>query len=263
MFPEIDLGPFGTLRLMTVMAAAGVAAAFLLIWRDAKKDKKVSPFGEGSPFKEWAYIYPKLIIALFGGYFGALFYDAAFKTAERGVFRLQGIAFYGGFIGAVAAVYLAMVIMPAYTSFTRLEWLNRLTVPFVVFHLFGRIGCFFAGCCYGKTTSGAFGITFPDQPEYGLFRHGEKVIPTQLYEALALVCIAALLVWVFKKHRFMNYLLLYPTFRFFIEFFRGDDRGATGTPFSPAQLTSIALIIIPITYYYVNCKAKQGDKKIV
>ncbi|MDD4125442.1 MAG: prolipoprotein diacylglyceryl transferase, partial [Eubacteriales bacterium] len=88
-----------------------------------------------------------------------------------------------------------------------------------------------------------------------------KVFPTQLYEALALACIAALLFWVLKKHRFMNYLILYPVFRFFIEFLRGDDRGSTGIYLSPAQITSIVLIIIPIVYYIKLIIIRRQEKR--
>ncbi|NCA93188.1 hypothetical protein EOM82_08140 [bacterium] len=256
MFPEIDLGFLGKLRLMTVMAALGIFVMLFLVWKEAKKAEKKSPFNERS------YIFPKLFIAAFGGYFGALVYDAAFNAIEYGYFSLEGISFYGGLICGLITVYVAMLVMPTYTSFTRLEWLDKLTVPFICFHFFGRIGCFLAGCCYGKETDSVFGMYFPDQPEFGVFHHGNKVFPTQLYEVLALACIAALLFWVFKKHRFMNYLILYPVFRFFIEFLRGDDRGSTGIYLSPAQITSIVLIIIPIVYYtlLIMNRHKDGTK---
>ena len=255
MYPEIDLGFLGKLRLMTVMAAIGIIVMLLLVRKETKKVEKASPFREG------AYIFPKLFMAAFGGYFGALLYDAAFHAIEYGYFRLEGISFYGGLIGGVITVYIAMLVMPSYTSFTRLEWLDRLTVPFVCFHFFGRIGCFLSGCCYGKETDSVFGMYFPDQPEFGVFHHGNKVFPTQLYEALALACIAALLFWVLKKHRFMNYLILYPVFRFFIEFLRGDDRGSTGIYLSPAQITSIVLIIIPIVYYIKLIIIRRQEKR--
>jgi phosphatidylglycerol:prolipoprotein diacylglycerol transferase len=243
MFPEIDIGFLGKLRLMTVMAAIGISVMLILVRIETKKAEKSSPFKEGE------YIFPKLMIAAFGGYFGALLYDAAFKVAENGYFRLEGISFYGGLIGGVMTIYIAMLVMPVYTSFTKLEWLDKLTIPFVCFHFFGRIGCFLSGCCYGKETESPLGVYFLDQPEYGVFHHGNRVYPTQLFEVVALAVIAALLLWVLKKHRFMNYLILYPVFRFLIEFLRGDDRGISIFTLSPAQVTSAVIIIIPITFY--------------
>lgn len=243
MFPEIDLGFLGKLRLMTVMAAIGIIVMLLLVRKETKKAERTSLF------KENAYIFPKLAIASFGGYFGALFYDAAFKAAENGYFRLEGISFYGGLIGGVLTLYIVMLVMPAYTSFTKPEWLDKLTIPFVCFHFFGRIGCFLSGCCYGRETESPLGVYFPDQPEYDIFHHGNKVYPTQLFEVIALAVIAALLLWVLKKHRFMNYLILYPVFRFFIEFLRGDDRGVSVFTLSPAQVTSVVIITIPIVFY--------------
>ena len=251
MFPEIDLGIFGKVRLMTIVVVIGTVLMVILVRQAAKQAEK------SSPFKERAYIFPKLYISFFGGYLGALIYDALFHTAEREAFEFQGIAFYGGLIGGIVTLYLTMRFMPAYTSFTFLGWLDMLTVPFVVFHFFGRIGCFLSGCCYGRVTDSVFGLHFPDQPEYGLFHNGEKVFPTQLYEALGLLIIIVLLKWVFRKHRLMNYLILYPTLRFFVEFLRADNRGGYILSLSPAQITSLILIMIPIVYYVIKWKGKR------
>lgn len=228
---------------MTLLSGTGVFVFCFLVWRAAKKAQ------QNSPFKERAYIFPKLAAAFTAGYFGALFYDAVFKAANRGTMEFSGIAFYGGLIGGVAALWLSMAFSPPLTALTKLQWLDALTVPFAVFHFFGRIGCFLSGCCYGKSAGGAFGLHFPDRPAYGVFHGGKALIPTQLYEAAAILCIILLLRFVFVKNKFINYLLFYPAFRFVIEFYRGDYRGAFLAGLSPGQVTSILLFAAASAYY--------------
>lgn len=253
MFPEINLGFLGSLRLYTVMAAAGAAVFCLLVYKEAGRIQKTSPFPEK------AYIFPKLAWSLFGGYFGALFYDAAFKYAQRGALELKGIAFYGGLIGGVITLYLFFVYSPKATSLTASKWFDTLTIPFLAFHFVGRIGCFLSGCCYGKPTDSAFGVSFPDQPKYGVFHYGQKVYPTQLFEAAGIIAIIFLLAFVFKKNRYKLYLIFYSALRFFVEFFRGDDRGVCLFSLSPAQNTSLA-ILLAVVLYSVFRFIKQKSK---
>jgi phosphatidylglycerol:prolipoprotein diacylglycerol transferase len=97
----------------------------------------------------------------------------------------------------------------------------------------GRLGCFAAGCDYGKPTTSFLGVVFTDP-----FSHevagtplGVPLHPTQLYEALATFLIFGILVLCYRYKRydgqiFLLYLALYAAARFLIEFLRGDeDRG--------------------------------------
>jgi phosphatidylglycerol:prolipoprotein diacylglycerol transferase len=132
--------------------------------------------------------------------------------------------FYGGLILAVAL------------SIGYLRW-NRLPVwkfadlfsPSIALGLFfGRIGCFFAGCCYGKETSLAWGIAFTDPNS--LARLNFSLHPTQVYEALGSLSIFFFLDWkrrrkTFEGQIFWLFLLLYSAIRFLIEFLRDDPRG--------------------------------------
>jgi len=114
-----------------------------------------------------------------------------------------------------------------------------LAVPLIALgHFFGRLGCFAAGCCYGKPTSSALGAVFPP----GSLAHLELVRdhlipltaagtpplhPTQLYEALAeLLIFGALLLWSSRKRYhgqlLVLYMLAYPLARAVIELFRAD-----------------------------------------
>jgi prolipoprotein diacylglyceryltransferase len=114
-------------------------------------------------------------------------------------------------------------------------------------HGFGRIGCFLAGCCHGSPTDGPLGVLFQGM--------SEKMLPVQLFEAgfeFALFGVMMIFYPKLKKHFLETYLFSYGVFRFVLEFFRGDNRGGTGTVFSPSQIISLIMIVavvLLILYY--------------
>lgn len=235
MYPVISIGGV-KIPTFTLAAIVGVCSfVFIALCR---------VFRLANSAKEAYYILPKLFISLGVGFAGAVFFDALFKIRENGGFKISGMTFYGGIITGVAVL---TALLKAFRKNTRLgvvEWLNLLTVPFLVFHFFGRIGCFLGGCCYGKQTDGIFGMAFPDNGAAGIFHYGKKVYPTQLYEAAAIAVIAVSLLGV--KHPFRAYCFSYPTARFLLEFLRGDDRGGYFFVFSPAQAVSLLILVSAI-----------------
>lgn len=90
----------------------------------------------------------------------------------------------------------------------------------------GRLGCFFAGCCWGKTCTLPWAVTFT-HPEAFNTVHGLSVHPTQLYESFG-----AFLLFIFCQKRLFNRsfsgevvlkaVIGYSVLRFFVEWFRGD-----------------------------------------
>ena len=126
--------------------------------------------------------------------------------------------------------------------------------------VFGRLGCFLAGCCFGGTTDGLTGIVFPrNSPAWdrhfkdGLVNaasaHPLAVHPTQLYEAGATLLISLWCLWVYRRARhfrgevFFHFVALYAIFRIAVEFIRADDRGEWlwGT-LTTSQLVSLPLL---------------------
>jgi phosphatidylglycerol:prolipoprotein diacylglycerol transferase len=157
-------------------------------------------------------------------------------------------AFYGGLIVAVAVAlwYLWRHRMPVWQ-------VTDVFAPGIALgHVIGRIGCLFAGCCFGRPTSVPWAITFHDKyAEQNVGTPlGVPLHPTQLYEAGAeLLILVALLATERKGHpfpgrTFWSYMLLYGISRFVIEFYRGDSRGAIGM-FSTSQF--ISLLIVPLS----------------
>jgi phosphatidylglycerol:prolipoprotein diacylglycerol transferase len=96
----------------------------------------------------------------------------------------------------------------------------------VLGHMFGRFGCFAAGCCYGKPTDLPWGVRFQSELVDTAMR-GIPLHPTQLYEAFSLGVLFAGLLWVFRTKKFdgqvvLTYFMAYPIIRSIIEVFRGD-----------------------------------------
>lgn len=140
-----------------------------------------------------------------------------------------GLVFFGGLIGGG-------LFSIAFLKYFKIELfkLNQLVPILVLCHAIGRIGCFLSGCCYGDVVRGA---------HFEGIRH-----PTQIYESLFLFILYGYLKIRQRKNMGLitPYLVGYASFRFGIEFLRGDHlRGFVISGLSTSQL--IALIII-ITY---------------
>jgi phosphatidylglycerol:prolipoprotein diacylglycerol transferase len=139
------------------------------------------------------------------------------------------ITFIGGLAGGVAAFVLLLKYGMKYDRKKILSVMNIVIIGVVLAHAFGRIGCFFAGCCHGIPTDSFLGIMFPDgaysSQLYGI--HTE-VYPTQLYESAFLFLLFGLLNKLpkVKTNEFGVYLLSYGIWRFLLEFIRGDARGS-------------------------------------
>jgi phosphatidylglycerol---prolipoprotein diacylglyceryl transferase len=170
----------------------------------------------------------------------------AFVSDPRALLDLarSGGVFYGGLILAVvvALLYIRRVGLPLWTT------CDVFAPGIALGHVVGRMGCFFAGCCFGKPTSVPWAITFKDP--YAAANVGTPLNvplhPTQLYEAGAEALILALLLATesrgkrFPGRTFWLYMLLYAVSRYIIEMFRGDPRGSV-LNFSTSQFISIIL----------------------
>jgi phosphatidylglycerol:prolipoprotein diacylglycerol transferase len=118
---------------------------------------------------------------------------------------------------------------------------------------FGRIGCFLAGCCYGRETDTAIGIAFHNSP---IAPNGVKLIPTQLFSSAGDFLIAVVLLVYARKGRKRGkvgalYLVLYSVGRFIIEFFRNDYRGSIGV-LSTSQFISLIILAIGTVMFFMG-----------
>ena len=160
----------------------------------------------------------------------------------------SGGVFYGGLILAVGVAfwYIARHRMPFWTT------CDVFAPGIALGHVTGRLGCFAAGCCYGKPTDVPWSVIFTNPlaaanvgTPLGIALH-----PTQLYEAGAELLILVFLLATerrgkaFAGRTFWLYMLLYAISRFVIEIYRGDPRGEL-LGFSTSQF--ISLVLAPLS----------------
>jgi len=135
-----------------------------------------------------------------------------------------GLAFQGGLAAGLltALVYLKLKHLPVLATF------DLLAVGAPLGQFLGRLGCFMAGCCYGRACDLPWAVTFT-HPET-LAPMGVPLHPAQLYESLLALGVFGI-IWVCRKRKSFNgqllflYLMLAGVVRFIVEFFRGDERG--------------------------------------
>ena len=142
---------------------------------------------------------------------------------------MAGGVFYGGFLAAL--FFTLWYVQVQKLSFWKMA---DVLVPGVALgQSIGRLGCFSAGCDYGKPTQVWWGVVFtsPFAHDVAGVPLGIRLHPTQLYESFATFLIFGILLWQFPRRRregglFLIYLGLYAVARFFLEYLRGDaDRG--------------------------------------
>jgi len=164
------------------------------------------------------------------------------------IFRIWngGLVFYGGFIMAV--VVAVVYVKKSGLSFWQTA--DIMSPGLAVGQAIGRIGCLFAGCCYGKVCDLPWAITF-NHPD-SLAPLGIPLHPTQLYSVFSDFSIFVAL-WLFRKKAwfpgqiFWLYVLLYGLTRPIVEIFRGDFRGSTVFDiFSISQAIGICLAVTAV-----------------
>ena len=173
-----------------------------------------------------------------------------------------GGVFSGGLVAALvaAAWYIRRHRMPA------LATCDAFAPGLAIGHAIGRIGCFAAGCCYGKPTTHFWGVTFTN-PLANLYSQTPLNVPlepTELFESAVELANFFLLLWVLRRKKFDGqvfgaYLFLYGVARFFLEFLRGDPgRGEVfGGLMTGTQLISIGLVILGGLIWWLRPAAKS------
>lgn len=196
------------------------------------------------------------IIAVLSGIFGAkllyLINDASYYRQHPGelvsIATLQAGGVWSG------GVLLALILCIWYMRRNNLPVLRTCDVfaPGIALgHAFGRVGCFAAGCCWGRETHVPWAVTFhnPLANEIVGTPLGVPLHPTQLYEMVVELANCILLVWLLKRKKFEGeimgtYLIVYGIARYFIEFFRGDPgRGEFLGFMTTTQAISMLLVI--------------------
>lgn len=249
-------GPF-TIHGYGLMIGIGIIAAYLLAEYRAKR-KGLDP----DP------IFGLTIFSVVGGFIGSklLYFMTRIGDLikDPSVWREigEGWVVYGGIIGGI----LTAVI---YCRIRKLEFLRYMDIamPSVALaQALGRIGCFWAGCCYGAQTHSHISITYINS---AYAPNGIPLVPTQLISSgldfllfVVLLILAAKLKAPGQVGGF--YLIFYSIGRFVLEFFRGDlIRGSVGT-LSTSQFISfftlaMGILLVVISGYHYKKKKETVD----
>jgi phosphatidylglycerol:prolipoprotein diacylglycerol transferase len=168
-----------------------------------------------------------------------------------------GFVFYGGLIGAVAGIYIYCRLF----NITFLPLLDHLIPSIPVIHGFGRLGCFFAGCCYGIPYLGTLGITFHNSISAP---NNISLFPVQLMESGTNIIAGIFLLIYSGKSRHPGkitglYILYYAFLRFSMEFLRGDVIRGSLLGLSTSQW--ISLFIIPFGIILLVPRTKNNPNK--
>jgi phosphatidylglycerol:prolipoprotein diacylglycerol transferase len=191
-----------------------------------------------------------LISALLGAKLLLLIIDWEHYSLDPVSLLRSGGVFYGGLVAAV------ITSLWFFRKHKLGVWqMTDIMAPSVALgHAVGRLGCFSAGCCFGKPTSLPWGVTFsnPYAQQIAGVPLGVSLHPTQLYEAGAEALIFLVLLLLAKWKRFdgqifWSYVALYAMARFVIEFFRGDNRGFVfDGSLSTSQFIGIIMLVAAI-----------------
>ncbi len=232
---KIDLfsvGPF-TVHGYGLMIGIGVLCCILMGMKRAKK------YG----LSEDA-VTDIAIFGLIAGFLGAklLYLIVEWKRFVKDpldVLGSEGFVVYGGIIAGV----LAAIVYCKRKKLIFLEYFDLCAASISLAQGFGRLGCFLAGCCYGRETDLPIGVVFP---ESSLAPAGVRLLPTQLFSSAGNFLIMFILLWHYKHRKKVGdtgflYMLLYGVGRFCIEFLRNDSRGTVGV-FSTSQFISLFII---------------------
>lgn len=220
-----------------------VAAGFLAgLWTAARR----APLS-GIPAEAVLDLGPWLILGGLVGaraLFVAMFWRQEFAGQPLGaLFAVWhgGLVFYGGLLGAVlsALVYLRLKRLPIW------KVADVLAPSIALGSVFGRLGCFINGCCYGRPCSLPWATQYPQ----GYPISGTPVHPTQLYDALLNLGLFAALARLYRTKSFPGevfgvYVLAYAVLRFSVELFRGDypvDQHYLGHWATPGQVLSLCI----------------------
>lgn len=203
-----------------------------------------------------------LDIAIFGVVFGFMGSKLLYVLVEFDQFVKDPLSVLGseGFVvyGGITAGVITAIVYCRIKKLRFLEYFDLLIPCVALAQGFGRIGCFLAGCCYGRETDSFLGVVFPD---HCLAPAGVKLLPTQLFSSAGDFLIMGILLWYSKRAKHPGdvgilYMIMYAIGRFFIEMLRNDERGAFGM-LSTSQWISIFIIILAIILKVILLKQEK------
>ncbi len=245
---NISIGPF-TIHVYGLMIAIGFLSALGLCLFRAKKEDLDTEF-----------IWTLFFYIVIGGLIGAklMFVIVEFPNWIKDISLLKdvinGFVVYGGILGGIFAGWLCC-------HKHKVSFLKHfdLVMPSVsMAQGFGRIGCLFAGCCYGRETNSAFSIIYKHSD---FAPTGVKLIPTQIISSIGDFALFGILLFYASRHPkdgriAAAWMVLYSIGRYIVEMLRNDDRGGLRM-FSTSQIISVGMVIVGCVFFVLFGKKKS------
>lgn len=248
-----SIGPF-TVYGYGLMIAIGILAAYFVGEYRAKK------YG-----LEADHVFNYVIWCVVGGFAGSklLYFATNIKNILDNpdfLYHLtDGWVVYGGIIGGIFSAMLYSKIK----GLKFLKYFDMLIPSVALAQGFGRIGCFLAGCCYGRETDSPFGIIFHES-QYA--PNGVRLVPAQIISSGLDFLHFFILIWYAKRKKADGqigglYLILYSIGRFILEYYRGDlIRGNVGI-LSTSQFISVFTVIAGIALFAISGRRRDPVSK--
>lgn len=253
MMPEVT---FGSISIPTFFIVISLSLSFLVIYLAQRLEKYQ---GDRKTAYDLAIIL--MVSSLIGGRLMHVFYEELPYYTRYPIqvlyFWQGGYVFFGGFILAALSSFV-------YCKIKKIDFFENADffAPLLSLgHAFGRLGCFFAGCCFGSQ------CTLPWSIEG---RH-----PTTLYLSGGELLIFAYLIFFEKKARtldrpdlkgsvFVKWVLLHSLMRYFVEYFRDDFRGAVYEwplfgRLSVSQVVCVILVIFCFAFFISRSRLQKKN----
>lgn len=250
---RVDLFSIGNFTIHTygLMIAIGIILAVIVGMKRAPKKELVS--------EEVLNI---AIVCVVFGFIGAklLFVLENFREfleSPLSVIGSSGFVVYGGIVIGLVCVFIYCRLIK---KISFLRYIDLIFPELSLAQAFGRLGCFFAGCCYGHETDAWWGVVFPE----GSFAPaGVSLIPTQLISSAGDFAIMIILMLFSKRAKKVGdvsalYLLLYGIGRFLVEFLRENTQGWFG-PLTTAQFTSVIFVAVSVVFFIRNRISRHSE----
>jgi phosphatidylglycerol:prolipoprotein diacylglycerol transferase len=234
--------------------AAGIIAGLLLFHKTAK-------FRNSDAKTLINFAFFVIILGIIGS---RLFYVVFHFSEFSGKPWFNMIAFWRGGLMFQGGFLLAVLFSPFFLLIFNLKFwaaADIIAPSLALGQGIGRIGCFFAGCCYGTETSvsNPLAVKFP---EGSLGPSGVYLWPSQLIESLGLILLSVFLCRALKKYEAARYYGFISVFylcgtgllRFLLDFIRADDRGTEVFGFPPTSVIAMSIFTggVILAWYFAN-----------
>ncbi|HXZ32444.1 MAG TPA: prolipoprotein diacylglyceryl transferase [Terriglobales bacterium] len=246
MFPRLfHIGNF-SLPTYGLLVSIGVLTGLWISVRNSEKQGI-------NPEHAWNFGILVVLSGIVGAKILYIVNDWSYYTAHpREIFSFATLQAGGVFSGGLIAAFVAAAWYIRKNHMPALRTCDAFSPGLALGHAIGRLGCFAAGCCYGKPTTHFWGVTFknPLAQAWVGTPLGVPLEPSQLFESAVELANFFILMWLLKRKKFDGqvfgaYLFLYGVARYFLEFIRDDPgRGSVfGGIMTGTQLIAIGLVL--------------------